>query len=307
MQLPPELEKRLEKIGLSTDIYDKRPRKCIRVNTIKASVNEIVEKIQDLEQVPFCSDAFFIEKNTDSSKYISDSKHKTDYEIKRLAREGKVYIQDASSLIPVISLDPQSNDQVLDMCAAPGTKTTHIAQLMKNSGFLGACEINKKRAMRLRNNIKTYGIWNTKIYAKNAIDLQGSVDKILLDAPCSGEGIIGKMHKTMHIWSENRIKYLQKQQKNLIEKAFSLLNPNGTLVYSTCTFEPEENEEVIDYLLKNHSDAKMEQIKIPGLKFKQGLQLKDYTNEVKKCIRIYPSLNGTNGFFVAKIRKCNYL
>jgi 16S rRNA C967 or C1407 C5-methylase (RsmB/RsmF family) len=131
-------------------------------------------------------------------------------------------------------------------------------------------------------------------------------DKILVDAPCSGTGTIRKSFKTLLIWNPNMVKRLAGTQRQLIETAFNNLKKGGTLVYSTCTLEPEEDEGIIDYLINKYPDAKVEQIKLPGLKTSPAItefEGKTYSNEVKKCLRIWPQDNDTEGFFVAKIKK----
>lgn len=281
MQYNPEFEKRIALLGENlSDIYSSRTRKCVRINTLKISVDDF--PIKGLEPVPWCDSAFFFDAPSLS--------------VRALQKKRLLYIQDAASLIPPIALDPEIGDIVLDMCAAPGTKTLHLAALLDNRGMLFACDFGK-RVLRLKSNILDYGV-NCNVLVKNALDIEGSADKILLDAPCSGEGIVNKIHKTMPMWSEKRVLALSILQRRLLEKAFELLNENGVIVYSTCTFEIEENEKVIESLLEKHENAVLEKISIKGLKAKAGL-----TENTKKCLRIYPYMHRTNGFFVAKIKK----
>ena len=131
-------------------------------------------------------------------------------------------------------------------------------------------------------------------------------DKILVDAPCSGTGTIRKSLKTLRIWNPNMVKRLSITQKQLIETAFNILKPNGTLVYSTCSSEPEENEAVIDFLINKYDNAKVEGIEINNLKRSEPIlefEKQKYSEEVKKCLRIWPQDNDTEGFFVTKIKK----
>ena len=131
-------------------------------------------------------------------------------------------------------------------------------------------------------------------------------DKILLDAPCSGTGTIRKSLKTLRVWNPYMIKRLAGTQKQLIETAFNNLKENGTLVYSTCSLEPEENEEVVDFLLNKYKNAALEEINLKNLKRSEPIlefEKNKYSEEVKKCLRIWPQDNDTEGFFVAKIKK----
>ena len=132
------------------------------------------------------------------------------------------------------------------------------------------------------------------------------LDRILVDAPCSGTGTIRKSLKTLRIWNPNMVKRLSITQKQLIETAFNTLKQNGILVYSTCSLEPEENEAVIDFLLNKYKNAKLEEIKLSNIKRSTPIlefNNNKYNNEIKKCLRIWPQDNDTEGFFVAKIKK----
>jgi len=135
--------------------------------------------------------------------------------------------------------------------------------------------------------------------------IAGSFSKILLDAPCSGEGMVNKNEKLFEHWSEKRIRLISKKQKKLIAHAFELLEWGGTLIYSTCTFSPEENEEVVNFLLSKYKDAKLIDIDV-NIVHAKGLvewDAKKYDSSLAKCFRIYPQHNNTGGFFVAKIVK----
>jgi len=138
-------------------------------------------------------------------------------------------------------------------------------------------------------------------FKKSGIDF----DKILVDAPCSGTGTIRKSLKTIGIWNPDMVRRLSITQKQLIETGFNLLKENGTLVYSTCSLEPEENEEVVDFLINKYENAKIEEIKLNLKKSPSVIEFekKKYNKEIEKCLRIWPQDNDTEGFFVAKIRK----
>ncbi|MBW2999591.1 RsmB/NOP family class I SAM-dependent RNA methyltransferase, partial [Candidatus Woesearchaeota archaeon] len=212
------------------------------------------------------------------------------------------------SMIPPVVLGPKPGEIVLDMCAAPGSKTTQIAQYMKNEGVLIANDITAKRLGSLGVNTQRCGLSNFVItmmqgrfFKKAGIEF----DKILVDAPCSGTGTIRKSLKTIGMWNPHMIKRLAATQKQLIKTAFEVLKPGGVMVYSTCSLEPEENEAIIDHLLENFDNAKLEQIKLDIKKSPAVLEFegKSFNPEVKKCLRIWPQDNDTEGFFIAKIEK----
>lgn len=272
--IPEKLAERLMELG-------QEPERIYSVKTRKASFS-------GSEPVPWMKNFFFNDNMSSRDDNIN-------------------WLQDAASFAPVIALDPKPNELILDMAAAPGMKTALICRLMKNKGHIIACEIDRKRILRLKSNIRKF---NCEICESIRCDASrfkshDKFDKILLDAPCSGEGMVTKQKKLFKVWSEKRISRMQKSQKRLIKKGFELLKDSGTLVYSTCTFGPEENEEVVNFLLDNNPNAAIEKIHIEGLNHSTGIESwkgKTY-KEHGKFIRIWPYLNNTNGMFVAKIRK----
>ncbi|MBI5347065.1 MAG: RsmB/NOP family class I SAM-dependent RNA methyltransferase [Candidatus Aenigmarchaeota archaeon] len=273
MKIPEKLLKRLEEIGLDSSVYDKRPARCVRINTLKTGM-------QLENPVQWCKECFYADVPAE------------------LIEQGLFYKQDAASCIAVLALSPKPGELVLDMCAAPGTKTLHIAAMMQNKGEIIANDISRKRILRLKSNINRYGADICEIIRADACRLkyEEKFDRILLDAPCSAEGIVGKIHKTAKMWSEKRVSRLSKMQKKMVTNALKLLKDNGVLIYSTCTFEKEENEDVVELALENN--CMLEKINIRGLKHEKGL-----TEKTRNCLRIYPQHNNTNGFFVAKLRK----
>ena len=236
--------------------------------------------------------------------YLGEGEEKVPW-FPQASYDGWGYRFDPISVIPVIALDPKKNEKILDMCAAPGTKTIIIAEITDNHAYIVANDISKKRIMRLRENIEKNNI-SAIITNMSGRVIKENFDKIIIDAPCSGEGIVNKKEKMFSTWSERRIKFLAKKQKKLISNAFRILNGNGILVYSTCTFAPEENEEVVQFLLDKNDNSKLEDIKTKEIKYSFGLTSwkgNEFSKDMKKCIRIYPYQNNTQGFFVAKIRK----
>ncbi|EPR79944.1 Nop2 protein, NOL1/NOP2/sun family protein, partial [Spraguea lophii 42_110] len=217
---------------------------------------------------------------------------------------GYYFIQGASSLLPVLSLDVKENLDILDMCASPGGKTTYIAELMNNTGTIYANEINKLRIPALANNIQRMGVTNCIVTQEDALKLEiKKVDRVLLDAPCSGTGTISK-DKNVKNLQKIEFNRLVELQRKLILSGFDKLNRNGILVYSTCSVFVEENEWVVDYLLRTRKDAKIVDIPVnigkDGITDYRGLH---FHPSIKKCRRIYPHVHNMDGFFVAKIIK----
>jgi 16S rRNA (cytosine1407-C5)-methyltransferase len=224
---------------------------------------------------------------------------------------GAIYVQNAASFIPPLILDPKTADRILDMCAAPGGKASHIAAITNNKAELWVNDNSRARLNRMIQNFSTLGVkpHNTTLFAIDSLRHQlppEHFDKILLDAPCSGEGMINLDDpKALDHWSVAQIKRLQRVQKKAISTAWDLLRPGGFLVYSTCTMAPEENEAVVDYLLRKQERAQLLPIgldlpnRIPALK---GWNNKNYTHDLQACLRLAPSPD-IEAFFVALIRK----
>lgn len=276
-------------------------KKSIRVNTLKISIEELKERLSkdwNLKQIPWCKEGFWIEHKQGRLDVGNTIEHALGY----------YYVQEAASMIPPMVLEPQENEIILDMCAAPGSKTSQIAQMMNNTGVLIANDDKGIRLASLGINLQRIGATNTIMTLSKGESFYGmQFDRILLDAPCSGTGTIRKSVKTLLMWNPATIKHIQSTQKKLLLTAFSSLNPGGILVYSTCSNEPEENEEVVDYLLSKESSAKILEIDLP---IKHGPAVeefngKKYSLEVRKCLRLWPQDNDTEGFFVAKITKSN--
>ncbi len=278
-------------------------RRSIRVNTLKASINEIqkqLEKDWHLEPIPWCQEGFWIEHRGKGEEKRRDVGNILEHAL------GFMYVQEAASMIPPLVLDPQPGEFVLDMCAAPGSKTTQIAQYMQNKGILIANDHTYQRIEALGINMQRCGITNSIITLMEGFWFKGmQFDRILLDAPCSGTGTIRKSIKTVMIWNPEGIKRLAGTQRKLIAIAFQNLKPEGVLVYSTCSVEPEENEEVVSFLLEKYPDAACERIHLPLNHSPAILEFegKQYHPEVKNCLRLWPQDNDTEGFFVSKIRK----
>jgi tRNA (cytosine49-C5)-methyltransferase len=275
-------------------------RRSIRINTLNGSIKEIKKSIEDkgwvLKQIPWCKEGFWI-----SHPERRDVGNLLEHHL------GKIYVQEAASMIPPLILQPQEGEVVLDMAASPGSKTTQMAAMMNNSGLLVANDYKGSRLQSLGINLQRSIVTNCLITLMRGQGIRGfQFDKVLLDAPCSGTGAIRKSLKTIRIWNAGMITKLAKQQKELIENAFNNLKSGGEMVYSTCSVEPEENEGVVNFLLEKFPNAEVIEVNLPGLKLSEPIlefKKKRYDPQVKKTIRIWPQDNDTEGFFVAKIKK----
>ena len=281
-------------------------RRSIRVNTLKISVEELknrMEKIWHLDPIPWCKEGFWIDHKGEGEEYRRDIGNTIEHQL------GYIYIQEAASMIPPIVLEPKPDEKILDMCAAPGSKTTQIAQYMENKGTLIANDYMGKRIAPLGINLQRIASLNTIItlmrgdwFERSGIEF----DRVLVDAPCSGTGTIRKSLKTLRIWNPNMVKKISREQKRLIETGFKILKKGGTMVYSTCSLEPEEDEAIVDFLIDKYDNATVEEINLKGLKggdIITEFEGKKYSDEVKKCLRLWPQDNDTEGFFVCKITK----
>ncbi len=283
------------------------PRRCIRVNTLKMSINELKKRIEKdwyLKPIPWCKEGFWIEH-----KGVGENKRR---DVGNLIEHtlGFIYIQESASMIPPLVLDPKPGELVLDMCASPGSKSSQIGQYMKNQGILIANDYKGDRLQALGINLQRMGLTNdiiTLMHGQWFKEME--FDKILVDAPCSGTGTINKSIKTLRIWNPNMVKRLAGTQKVLLETAFKCLKKGGVLVYSTCTLEPQEDEGVVSSLLEKYDNAecvKISEKTLPGLKRSKPVMEfngEKYNKQVKNVIRIWPQDNYTEGFFVAKIKK----
>ncbi len=274
----------------------------IRVNTLKIDRDTLYERLTaqgfDLEPVSFYPDAFRI-------------KHAPFPPGKTLEHYlGYFYVQEVASMLPPLVLDPQPGEYVLDMAAAPGSKTTQMAQMMRNTGVIVANDINFERIRALSHNVDRLGVLNVLITEfdgyKFARMTPEKFDKVLLDAPCSAIGTLHRSQEILKWWSWQKVGRLVRTQRGLILAAYEALKPCGVMVYSTCTLTPEENEGTVDFLLSRYPDAEL--VDIPNFGFEMGSGLsgwrrKTYNPKVVRARRLLPHKNMTEGFFIAKIRK----
>jgi NOL1/NOP2/sun family putative RNA methylase len=230
-------------------------------------------------------------------------------------KNGNIYIQSLSSMLPALVLDPKPGNNVLDLCASPGSKTSQIAVLTNNEAQITAVENNRNRFFALMANMKNLSVVNVDYILENGLHLLATrpnylnyFDKVLVDAPCSNEAhILLSDSKSLERWNSKVGKHLSKLQKGLLNAGFAMLKTGGTLVYSTCTYSVDENEEVVNWALHKNTNASLDDINlhIEGLITQPGLvswKDKDLNPLLAKTIRILPSPL-FNGFFIAKFIK----
>lgn len=270
---------------------------AIRINTLKIEPSAIIKRLErenvNLVKIPFLDFGYHVQSSDFSVGAAPEHLF------------GYYYVQETAAQIPVQILNPKKNEIILDMSAAPGGKTSQIAQLMENTGAIIALDVNNMRLLTLRTNLERMGVKNTIVYqkdAKFAADLGIKFDKVLLDAPCSGNFAIDET------WFEKRtledIKNSAKTQKQLFTAAVEVLREGGEMIYSTCSLEPEEDEMVIDWALKEFPELKIQKINIQigdeGLTEPFGIKL---SKEVSNAKRFWPNKTNTQGFFIAKFKK----
>ncbi len=308
--LPSEFVSRVERLLPASRLDGWRrslrapPAAAFRVNTLKASEEEAAAELgregitcQPLEWPPGAWVA-----PPDERRALVDS---------AAAREGRVYVQNPSSVVPVLLLDPRPGEEVLDLAAAPGGKTVQIAGVMGNRGRIAAVESVKGRFHRLRRNLERCGVTIARTYLADGGGVGRKVperfDRVLLDAPCTLEGRFRAGDPASYrYWGPKKIRDMARKQKQLAISAVGALKPGGVLVYCTCTLAPEENEAVVDGLLERFGEAlEVEALDLPepftapALREWEG---RGFHPAVERCARLAP--DGTReAFFVARLRK----
>lgn len=280
-------------LGMTTDRYT-----TLRVNTLKYDIQNLMKYFKEnnikFERVPWYKDGLII-KNANEKQI-----QKLD-----IYEKGYIYLQSLSSMIPPLVLNPMPGEKVLDLTAAPGSKTTELSALMNNEGYILANELDKIRYERLKYNVEAQGAKIVEVIngrgEKVGDNYPEVFDKVLLDTPCSGEGrfIVNKI-ATYRDWSPKTVKELSKLQKKLFQSAYKALKPNGVMVYSTCTLNEEENEHILQWALEN-LNLKLIDINIDIREAEKAFN-KGLDKTIEKAIRVLPSKQ-TEGFFVAKLVK----
>jgi NOL1/NOP2/sun family putative RNA methylase len=274
---------------------ERRLPKYIRINTLKISKNDLIQRLVK-------KDVVYENTNLDEVLLIKKSRYPIGAMTEYL--QGYYYIQDLTSCLAVEELEVSPYQLNLDMASAPGGKTTLISQKMKNSGCVVALEPSPRRVKALKFNLSRCGVTNTCTYKLDGFYVERlglKFDRILLDAPCSCEGIIAKDPVIKTNLTPQKIQSCMFRQIELLRSALKVIKPGGLIIYSTCTFAPEENELVINNLLKMNNNIKIEAQKYgeSGLTKYGDLKL---DTSLANTRRFYPHLHNTSGFFIAKIR-----
>lgn len=292
MQIPQFLEKILQKqynneiTNKIIEGYKEQRNVTLRINTIKTTKEKIKECLNqaniEFQEVEWNRDALII-------------KNAREEEIRKLEiyENGEIYLQSLSSMLPPIILEPKEGENILDMAAAPGGKTTQMAALTNNKAFITAVEKNKIRSERLKYNLQKQGVGCVNVMLEDARKLSDffSFDKILLDAPCSGSGTMSIFDKN---FNEELIKRSSKTQEELLKKALKILKPGGEMVYSTCSILKQENEDILSKVLTK-ANAEIQPINLTE-------NIVTLPSKIDGTITVCPTEN-YEGFFVAKIRK----
>jgi NOL1/NOP2/sun family putative RNA methylase len=273
----------------------------LRVNTLKVSPDEFsnlwrAELNAAPHPVPWCPSGFSLAPKTSAGKHPYHA-------------AGLYYLQEPSATAVAEALGPQQGELILDLAAAPGGKTTHIAALTGNQSLIVANEISQGRTKALIENLGRVGaaqsvITNEEV-SKLARQWGALFDRVLLDAPCSGEGMFRKSAEALEMWSEQTVLGCAKRQTSLLGEAAGLVKAGGYLVYSTCTFAPEENEHVIAKFLGAHHEFEVCALDLPNTSYGRPEWLPEnlYTSEVSKTLRLFPHQVLGEGHFVAKLQK----
>lgn len=282
------------------DCYNEKHNAGIRVNTLKLSPERFAGiSPVEVTKVPWIKNGFYYDESDRASK------HPYYY-------AGLYYIQEPSAMTPASLLPVQPGDRVLDLCAAPGGKTTELGAKLKGSGVLVCNDISNSRAKALLKNVELFGIRNAVVISEAPAKLEdsfcGYFDKILVDAPCSGEGMFRKSHAIIKNWEQYGTGYYAKLQRQILPSAVKMLKAGGYMIYSTCTFSVEEDEGTLKWLLEEYPDMEVLEtadITAPGFEgFAHARpELADGPGEIAGALRLYPHRIKGEGHFVALLKK----
>ncbi|MCT7873815.1 MAG: RsmF rRNA methyltransferase first C-terminal domain-containing protein [Lactobacillus iners] len=269
--------------------YQENPKKGFRLNPLKYDYTNVKYNLD--HQIPYIDNGYYGEISGNDSEWIG----------------GYVYSQDPSAMYPATIADIKPGEYVLDLCAAPGGKSTIIASKLKNEGVLVANEISSKRAKELRENLEKWGTSNVIITNESPERLvkkfKNFFDTIIVDAPCSGEGMFRKSDDAIKYWSQEYVLTCQARQQNILNCAVDMLKNNGKLVYSTCTYSPEEDEQIVSWLMKEKN------LKIQTIPKSQGISdgHPEWTiekfNDIQKTARFWIQDKIGEGQFAALLKK----
>ncbi|MCE4617197.1 MAG: RsmB/NOP family class I SAM-dependent RNA methyltransferase [Desulfurococcales archaeon] len=274
--------------------------RAIRCNDYLIDCDKLVERLSEkgivLEPIPYTRTGFAVKMGSDKIGFLHE------YML------GYYYIQDPASMLPVESLDPRPNETILDGAAAPGGKATQIQQYTKDESLLVAVDVSRERMRALRSHLARMGFYNAILIRTDLRRLPDALgvqlfDKILLDAPCSGEGIVRRDPSRKTSRTLDDLLFLSDLQYELSTASYSMLKQGGIFVYSTCSIGVEENEFVIDRLLRRFPDLEPLEQTIPGVAGIDEYRGIKFDPRLKKCRRLYPHIHNTEGFFICKIKK----
>jgi NOL1/NOP2/sun family putative RNA methylase len=273
-------------------------KQSFRVNTLKEKKKTVINKLKEYDS------------NIKTTKW-NDNAHISELNNLGSSLEhfvGQIYIQELTSMIPPLIVKDLIKDiKIIDCCAAPGSKTTQIAAMMENKGHIIANDARHARLKSLRGNLDRLGVTNTSVTLRDFKSFPNtSADLYFVDAPCSSEGTIRKKNTVARTWKERDYLRFNKLQNGLLSKACEMAPSGSTIVYSTCTFSPDENEKVVSETLDKY-DLKMKSINIENLRSESGItewNNENYNSEVEKCMRVWPHHNDTDAFFIARMEKC---
>ncbi len=291
------------------------PVTSINVNTCNARPSDVARRLEakgfHVEKIPWCPSGFWL-YDGDSFRAGQDLKRQGEFKMSPGATheylQGLYSIQGASSMLPPVLLDPRPGEQVLDLAAAPGSKFVQMAQMMDNKGLIVGVDRSKDRMPAIKANVQRSGVINSVLVCNDARELGeqfNGFDKVLIDAPCTGEGLIGSDPNRKNSRSLGDIKTMMRIQVQLLDKAISLARPGGgRIVYSTCSLAPEENENVVNDVLKKRKDCKVvsPSASIAGM-FDRGFTRvfdHDFNKSLEHSVRVYPLHHPTRpeGFFI---------
>lgn len=278
--------------------YEEERAQGLRLNPLKGdreSLEGYCRNAFRLREIPWCRDGFYYEQETRPGRHP-------------LHEAGAYYIQEPSAMAVTELLDPQPGERILDLCAAPGGKTTHIAGRMMGKGLLVSNEIHPARARILSQNVERLGISNAVVTNENAGRLAQVFpeffDRMVVDAPCSGEGMFRKDAQARGEWSEENVALCAGRQQEILDHAAAMLRPGGRMVYSTCTFSPEEDEEGVRCFLKRHPEFAVEPVAcLPGLSPGRPDWAKGSCPELAHTFRIWPHQAEGEGHYMAVLKK----
>ncbi len=300
MELPIKFRERMQNIlgdeyEAFIKSYDESRKSALRINTLKGDCEKLFSVLgEKLSPVPWTSDGYFYPDTMQPGK-------------SPLHEAGAYYIQEPSAMLPAELLSAQPGECILDLCAAPGGKTTKIAADIKGEGLLVANEIHPKRAAILSSNVERMGIKNAIVTNESSDRLLKKFpqffDRVLIDAPCSGEGMFRKDEEARAQWSEENVIKCAVRQKEILENGAGMLRPGGRLVYSTCTFSPEENEKMIISFLNDHPEFSIEKVETPPFISHGRPELAENDERALFTFRIWPHLTQGEGHFAAVLKK----